>query len=97
VANSASAEKRIRQNERDRERNRARKAALKTETRKFLEVLLKGDFQSARESFSRLQKRIDQIAAHGTLHRNTAARRKARLARRLNQAIAAAAPVTAST
>ena len=97
MANSASSKKRIRQNDRDHERNRARKSALKTETRKFLEVLQKGDLQSARKSFSELQKRIDQVAAHGTLHRNAAARRKARLARRLNRAFvagAAAAPPT---
>ncbi len=34
-------------------------------------------------------KRIDQTAAQGTLHKNTAARKKSRLARNLNAAQAA--------
>jgi len=84
MANSASAEKRVRQNERNRLRNKARKSALKTETRKFLEALHVGDWNKAQEMFPRLQQEIDQVAAKGTLHRNTAARRKALLASRLN-------------
>jgi small subunit ribosomal protein S20 len=92
VANSASARKRIKQNERDRGRNRARKSVLKTETRKFLDLLHKGELQQAQSAFARVQKQLDQVAAKGTLHRNTAARRKSRLAKRLNDALASANP-----
>lgn len=92
MANSASARKRIKQNERDRGRNRARKSVLKTETRKFLDLLHKGELQQAQSAFARVQKQLDQVAAKGTLHRNTAARRKSRLAKRLNDALASANP-----
>lgn len=92
MANSASARKRIKQNERDRGRNRARKSELKTETRKFLDLLHKGELQQAQNAFARVQKQLDQVAAKGTLHRNTAARRKSRLAKRLNDALASANP-----
>ena len=90
MANTASAKKRIKQNERNRARNRARKSTVKTQTRKFLDAIHGGDLTAAQEAFVVVQKRLDQVAAKGTLHRNTVARRKARLARRLNEAIAAA-------
>ncbi len=88
MANTASAKKRIKQNESRHERNRARKSAVKTETRKFLDAIQQGDLQQAQETFIRVTKRLDQVAAHGTLHRNTTARRKSRLAKRLNDAVA---------
>ena len=86
MANSNSSKKRIKQNERDRVRNRARKAVLKTQTRKFSETLHAGDVASAQKMLDGLQKTIDQVGAKGTLHKNTVARRKSRLARRLNVA-----------
>jgi len=92
VANSASAKKRIRQNEKRRLRNRGRKSAVKTETRKFLDLLNKGDLQGAQNAFAAVEKKLDQVAAAGTVHRNTVARRKSRLSRRLNVALAAAKP-----
>ena len=89
MANLPSAKKRNKQNERNRIRNRARKSVIKTETRKLTEALHQGDLQTAQETFVRVTKKIDQVAAKGTLHKNTAARKKSRLARRLNAALAA--------
>ncbi len=90
MANLASAKKRNRQNERNRMRNRSRKAAIKTEARKFLDAIHDGDLDAARERFRLVTKRLDQTAAKGALHRNTAARKKSRLAAKLNAAITAA-------
>lgn len=90
MANSLSARKRIRQNDARRQRNRSRKSTIKTETRRFLDLLHKGEMQAAEDAFTTVQKKLDQVAAKGTLHRNTVARRKSRLARRLNAAKAAA-------
>lgn len=84
MANSRSSIKRHKQNLRNRKFNRERKSILKTETRKFLDAIQAKDATRATEQFSQLTKKIDQIAAKGTLHRNTAARRKSRLAKRLN-------------
>lgn len=91
MANLPSAKKRNKQNERNKVRNRARKAAIKTETRKLLDAIHDGDVERARDLFVKVTKQLDQTAAKGTLHRNTAARRKSRLAKRLNAAVAAKA------
>ena len=90
MANSTSAKKRIKQNEKARIRNRARKANLKTDTRKLMDAVHGGELQVARDTLVRVQKKLDQIAAKGTLHRNTAARRKSHLTRQVNAAIKAA-------
>jgi len=84
VPNLQSAAKRARQNVRDRVRNRARKSAVKTETRKFLDAVGRGDLESAKKEFVEVTKKLDQVAAKGSLHKNTVARRKSRLAKRLN-------------
>lgn len=86
MANLASAKKRNRQNERNRIRNRVRRQTLKSETRKFNDAIHDGKLDEARQLFVDITKRLDQTAAKGTLHRNTAARRKSRLAKRLNAA-----------
>ncbi|MFQ5592097.1 MAG: 30S ribosomal protein S20 [Phycisphaerae bacterium] len=88
MANLPSAKKRIKQNERNRARNRARRSVVKTETKKLLVAIHRGDLQQAQDLFARVTKKIDQVAGRGTLHRNTAARTKSRLARRLNAALA---------
>lgn len=86
MANLADAKKRIKQNERNRQANRARKSRVKTETRKLLDAIHDGKLDDAKKSFVGLTKLLDQTAAKGTLHKNTVARRKSRLAKRLNAA-----------
>ena len=86
MPNLASAKKRVKQNERNRTLNRARKSVIKTETRRLLDVLGSGDVKAAADAFTQVTKKLDQVAAKGTLHKNTVARRKSRLARRLNAA-----------
>ncbi len=89
MANSLSASKRNRQNNRNASRNRVRKSVLKTGTRKLLDALHAGDLDTAKTAFTAVQKKLDQVAAAGTLHKKTAARRKSRLAKHLNAALAA--------
>lgn len=91
MPNLSSAAKRVRQNERNRTRNRARKAELKTETRKLVDALHDGKLDQARQMLKAVTKKLDQVASKGTLHRNTASRRKSRLAKRLNAAAKAGA------
>ncbi len=91
MANLPSSKKRIKQNERDRTANRARKQMVKTATRKFLDALRGEDIKTAQEAFITVTKRIDQVAAKGTYHKNTAARKKSLLARQLNAALAKSA------
>lgn len=84
VASSLSAKKRIRQNVKQRGRNRWRKSRVKEAIKAFDQALSAGDEAAAAEGLKLCYKRLDQISARNTIHKNTAARQKARLAKRLN-------------
>ena len=83
MAHSLSSKKRIRQNDTRRNRNRARRTVLKTHLRHCRDAFQRGTVDSAEGAFRQVCKALDQAASHGTIHRNAAARRKSRLARRL--------------
>ncbi len=84
MAHSLSAKKRIRQNIRARRLNRARRSTLRTKLRTCTEVLARGSAETAEGVVRSTCQMLDREANRGTLHRNAAARRKSRLARRLN-------------
>jgi small subunit ribosomal protein S20 len=84
VAHSLSAKKRIRQNKVSRARNRARKNQIKLMVRSFNETLTAGDAAKSAESLRAAIKKIDQVAAKGTIHKNAASRKKSQLQRKLN-------------
>ena len=85
MAHSLSAKKRARQDMKRRARNRASKGAVKTQIRRFLDVAnVGGDMEAITNQFKLAQKKIDKLAAKGIMHKNTASRRKALLASRLN-------------
>ncbi len=74
MAHSLSAKKRIRQDARRRLRNRDRKKILRVEVKKFTTLLDKKDVTAAQAA----------VAGKGTVHKNTIARKKSRLMKRLN-------------
>lgn len=84
MAHSLSAKKRIRQNSKLNTRNRARRAALKTRTRKVVDALASGDASAAATKLLEATRAMDREAVRGTLHPNAAARRKSRMAKKLN-------------
>lgn len=84
MAHSLSAKKRIRQNEKRRARNRARRATLKTRIRQVRETLAQGAVEPAVEALRVATKALDRASSRGTLHKNAAARRKSRLAKKVN-------------
>ena len=84
MANLPSAMKRAKQNEARRARNQARKSRLKSQTKKLLTLVHDKETAKAESQLRELTKALDQTAAKGTLHRNTAARRKSRLAHMVN-------------
>jgi small subunit ribosomal protein S20 len=87
VAHSLSAKKRIRQNEKRRARNRARKGAMRTQIKKLETTVREGsDLTAIDKTLRDTQKNIDKVAAKGSIHKNTASRQKARLARLVNKA-----------
>ncbi len=85
MAHSASAKKRIRQNVKSRARNRWRKGQVKDSVKEFLTAVHDGDLAKAEQIFSAATRTLDKVAAKGTIHRNTASRRKSRLAARLQK------------
>ena len=84
MAHSASANKRIRQNEKRNARNRWRKRRVKGDVKTFLDAVHDGDAAKATDAYKAATKTLDQVAAAGTIHKNAAARTKSRLAKRLN-------------
>jgi small subunit ribosomal protein S20 len=81
VANIASQEKRIHRAERERLENRRRTSQVKTWFRRLETAVQSGDAQRADEELRVLQSRIDRAVKSGALHRNNAARKKARAAK----------------
>lgn len=82
MPNNASAEKRLRQEQKRRLRNRMVKSIVKTNVTKARQALVSGvDSEAAvRAAVSEL----DRAAKKGVIHRNNAARRKSRLMKQLN-------------
>ena len=97
MAHSLSAKKRIRQSLKRRARNRARKETIKEQVKSFTGALTAGDFDKAEQELRKAAHWLDRYAGKGTIHRNTAARRRSRLARRLNVARATAASGVTTT
>ena len=86
MAHSLSAKKRIRQNVKRRARNRWRKQQVKDAVRAFDEAIRGGSMDEAAKQLQVCYKRLDIVASKGVIHKNAAARSKARLARRLDAA-----------
>ena len=84
MAHSLSAKKRVRQNAKTRLINRARKSQIKTQIKHFEAALSKGDMEAAAEQYRLVARGLDQTAATSTMHKKTAARKKSRLAKKLN-------------
>lgn len=85
MPNSPSAKKRVRQGIERSARNRWRRIKVKDETKTFLKAVHDGDKGAAEKSLRSLSSMLDRFALTPTIHRNTAARRKSRLALRLNK------------
>ncbi|MCJ7544785.1 MAG: 30S ribosomal protein S20 [Phycisphaerae bacterium] len=85
MAHSLSAKKRVRQNIKRRARNRRRKAQVKQAVKQFDLAIQGNNPEQAAQQLRALYKTLDQVAAKGTIHKKTAARKKSRLARRLNK------------
>jgi small subunit ribosomal protein S20 len=83
VANTKSAKKKTRVIARRRARNVAVRTRVKTAVRKALEALSQG-LEAAQEQARKAETIIDRAAAKGVMHRNKAARKKSRLAKKVN-------------
>ncbi len=84
MAHSLSAKKRVRQNAKKKAINRARKSEVKTGIKKLEEIIKSGDAAKAMEQLKAVARELDQVSSTSTMHKNTAARKKSRLAKRVN-------------
>ena len=83
MANIKSQIKRNRQNEAARQRNKSVRSALKTRLKRFEQAAQSGDSAVAEEEFRAASRALDVAAAKGVIHKNKAANKKSRLAKKL--------------
>jgi small subunit ribosomal protein S20 len=83
MPNTASAKKRLRQNAKRRLYNRSQRSELRGQLRKVRDAVQAGDGERAQSEYRLAQKKLDQAAAKGIVHKNAAARTKGRMIRLL--------------
>ena len=89
MANTPQSQKRARQTERRTAVNKARRSRIRTFLRKVEEAIAGGDPQVAAEALRVAQPELMRGVTKGVVHKNTAARKKSRLAKAINKAKAA--------
>ena len=83
MADKGSAAKRNRQNEKRRMHNKIAVSRVKTEIKKYREIIKKANKEDAENQLKLVVKLIDSAAGKGLYHKNNAARKKSRLAKAL--------------
>jgi small subunit ribosomal protein S20 len=81
MPNIRQQEKRVRVAARERLENLRYRSTVKTLTRRLEQAAQQGDAERITAEHRELVRWIDKAASHGALHKNTAARKKARAAR----------------
>ncbi|HEY77261.1 MAG TPA: 30S ribosomal protein S20 [Thermoflexia bacterium] len=96
MAHTKSAIKNIRKNRKRRLRNRMYRSRAKTAIKKARRLIEAGQLEEAREAIRIAYSALDKAAEKGIIHKNNAARRKARLMRLYNKALQAQGSTPAS-
>lgn len=86
MPNTKSAAKRLRQDKVRRARNRSAKSAVKTQIKKVNAAVVAGDIEKAEKEYVVAAKKLDKAGAKKVLHKNTAARYKSRLQKKIRAA-----------
>lgn len=89
MANTKSATKRARQNEKRRTANRVYRSSAGTHVKKARRLIEAGDLDQADVQVASAISALDKAAQKGIIHKNNAARRKSRLVSLLRKAQAA--------
>lgn len=90
LANTKSAQKRIRSDERKRVRNLKVRSRVKTFIKKAETAIVSSDEALTIEQIRQACSELDKAASKGVIHKNNAARRKSRLMAKFNKANASA-------
>lgn len=91
MAGKTSAEKAAKRDRRNAERNRPVRTLARSAVTKARKLILEGDFKAAKEAVKAATQELDVAAKKGVIHPNNAARRKSRLMKQLNTAMAGGA------
>lgn len=83
MANTRSAIKRIRQNQKRRLRNRFYRGRARTTIKQARQAISAEDLEAAREKTMEAISALDKAAVKGVVHKNNASRRKSRLMKQL--------------
>lgn len=83
MANIKSAIKRARQNTVRRKHNAARRSMLRTYMKQVLKLVESSDVEGSKTALVKAQSVIDKAVSKGLVHKNTASRQKARLAKKV--------------
>ncbi len=86
MPNIKSAKKRVKVIEKKTLRNNMIKSAYKTAVKKFEQAIEAGNMEEAKTLFSEATRKIDQACTKGVIVKNTAARKKSNLSKKLNAA-----------
>ena len=82
-----SAKKQVRKDAKRRLHNRSMRSLCRTNVIKAGRLITSGELEAAREAVTIAVSSLDKAAEKGVIHPNNAARRKARLMKKLNQAL----------
>ena len=88
MPNIKSAKKRVKIIEKKTLTNNMIKTGYKSAVKKFEEAVAAGNLEEAKVLFSEATKKIDQACTKGVIVKNTAARKKSSLSKKLNAAMA---------
>ena len=88
MPNIKSAKKRVKVIENKTLRNNMIKSEYKSAVKKFEEAVAAGKIEDAKVLLSQATKKIDQACTKGVIVKNTAARKKSNLSKKLNAAMA---------
>jgi small subunit ribosomal protein S20 len=86
LPNIKSSERSVKTDAERRARNFAIKSSVKTSVRKVVDAVATNKTEAATELLSKASSTIDKAVTKGVLHKNTAARKKSRLAKKINAA-----------
>ncbi|WP_087016368.1 30S ribosomal protein S20 [Thaumasiovibrio subtropicus] len=84
MANIKSAKKRAITSEKRRQHNASRRSMMRTFMKKVFAAIEAGDKAAATQAFAEMQPVLDRAATKGLVHKNKAARHKARLSAKIN-------------
>jgi small subunit ribosomal protein S20 len=83
MAHTTSARKRVRQAATRRTRNKPKRSSLRTQLKKTAALIEAKSPEAATAEFLKASRLLDRAARKGLIHKNQAARRKSRLAKKL--------------